>query len=114
MVSTSTSLRRLPDPEGSIEDDRLVPVAENAPVDMPPHRTRENDTLEVAPARDQVFHLVAVRDPGHILLDNRAIVQDLGDVVTGGANQLYASGMGCVIGLGSKIGRALRTLHAQK
>ena len=65
---------------------------------MPAHGARQHHPLQVAPARHKILNLVAVRYAGHILLDDRAVVQHLGDVVAGGADQLYAARMRCVVG----------------
>ena len=65
---------------------------------------RDNTTFPGRGLLHQVFHVVAVRDAGDFLLDDRAVVQHFGDVVAGGANQLHATGKGAVIGLGAVKG----------
>ena len=65
---------------------------------MPSHGTGEDHAFEVAPSGHEVFHLVAVGDAGHVLLDDGAVVQNLGDVVAGGSDQLDSARVGRVVG----------------
>ncbi len=66
--------RELP---GSVKDDRLVSVAENALIQMPAHRAGKNNALEIAPAGDKILNLVAMRDARHVLLDNGPVVEQI-------------------------------------
>ena len=57
-------------------------------------RAGEDEALDVAADPHQVVDLVAVADPGHVLVDDRAGVELLGHVVGGGADQLDAALVG--------------------
>jgi hypothetical protein len=81
-----------------VEDDRLVSIAQNAAIEVPADGAGKDDALEVAAAGDEVFHLVAVRDACHVLLDDGAVVEHFGDVVAGGADQLDAARVGSMVG----------------
>jgi len=72
---------------GSIEDDGLAGVVQNAVLQMPSHGAESTMRSSRGPL-NQVGYLVAVRHADHVLLDDRAVVQDLGYVVAGGSNQL--------------------------
>src|ERR1700733_14660069 len=93
-----------------VEDNSLVAVAENPPVQVPAHGAGEYDALQIAAAGDEVFDLVAVRDAGHLLLDDGAVIEQVGDVMAGGADQLDAARMGCVIRPGSGEGGQKRVV----
>ena len=56
------------------------------------------------PIRDQIGDLVAVADPGHVLVDDRARVELLGDVMRGGSDQLHAALVGVAVGIGADEG----------
>ena len=58
---------------------------------MPPYRARQNDPLEIASSRYEIRDLVAMGNPLHILLDNRPIIQLLGNVVAGRPDQFHAA-----------------------
>ncbi len=74
-----------------VEHHRLVSVAENAPVEMPAHGARQHQPLEVASPRNQIFDLIAVRDARHVLLDDRPVVENFGDIVARRSDQLHAA-----------------------
>ena len=80
------------------EDDGLVGVGEDAVVEVPADGAREDEALEVAALLDEVGELVVLRDAGDVLLDDGAFVEDLGDVVAGGADELDAAREGRVVG----------------
>ena len=84
-------------PGGLVEDHSLVAVAENAAVEVPAHGAGEDHALQVAAPGDEIFHLVAVGDARHVLLDDGAVVEHLGDVVAGGADELDAARVGRMI-----------------
>ena len=65
---------------------------------MVAHGFGEDGALEVASFADEVAHGVAVPDAGGLLLDDGALVEILGDVVRGGADEFDASGVGLVVG----------------
>ena len=86
--------------EGStlIENYGLVPVEQNAVFQVPAYRSGKHQPLQVPALLHQVRKLVAVGNAAHVLLDDGPVVQNLSDVVAGGANQLYASLVRGVIG----------------
>jgi len=51
-------------------------------------RPGQDQALDVASDPDQVRDLVAVADPGHVLVDDRAGVEFLGHVMGRGPDQL--------------------------
>ena len=72
----------------ALEDDRALAVEQDPIVEVGDHRAGQHQPLDVAADPDQVVDLVAVADPGHVLVDDRAGVELGGDVVGGGADQL--------------------------
>jgi hypothetical protein len=81
--------------------DGLVSVHEYAIFNMRSHGTREHNFLQVAPLADEILDRVTVRYADYVLLDDRAIVEDFGDVVAGGADQFHAAFERLVIGTGT-------------
>ena len=65
------------------------------------HRAGEDAALDVGAQAGERGHVVAVRHADHVLLDDRARVELLGDVVRGGADQLHAAVVRLVVGLGA-------------
>ena len=55
------------------------------------HRPRQDHPLDVRAEPGQVVDGVPMIDPHHVLLDDRAVVEFLGDVVRGRADQLHAA-----------------------
>src|ERR1700690_1263326 len=94
-----------------VEDHGFVAVAEDAAVDVPSDGAGENHPLPIAATGYEVFNLVAVADAGGVLLDDRAVIEDLGDVVAGGADQLDSACVGGVIGPRSGERRQERVMH---
>ena len=86
------------------EDDRAGAVEQDAVVEVGLDRAGEDEALDVAADPHQVVDLVAVADPGHVLVDDRAGVELLGDVVGGGADQLDAALVGAAVGVGADEG----------
>src|SRR5581483_2704762 len=83
----------------SIEYDGFISVNEYSILDMPAHRARQHRLLQLAPFLQQIVELVAVRDAAGRLLDDRPVVELLGHVVAGGADQLDAALVRLVIRL---------------
>ena len=77
---------------------------------VPTHRPRQDHALHVAAELDQLVGREGVVDADHVLLDDRALVEILGDVVGGGADQLNAASVGLVVGLGTLEGRQERVV----
>ena len=80
-------------------------------VQVPTQGAGEHKTLEIPSTGNKVLHLVAMRDAGYILLDDRTIVQFLRDVVTCGSDQLHPSAKGCMIRFGSDKRGKERVVH---
>ncbi len=72
---------------------------------MPADGAGENDFFEVAAFTDEVFDSIAVGDADHVLFDDGTVVEDFGDVVAGGADQLYAAFEGLMVRAGTDEGR---------
>ena len=62
-------------------------------------RSRQHGSFDVTAVTDEVINRVVMLDPDDVLLDDRPLIEILGDIVTGGANQLDASLKGTVIRL---------------
>src|SRR5713226_3798283 len=69
---------------------------------MPLDGAGKHHPFEIAAFLNQVLYLVAMRDPSHVLLDNRTFVENVGDVMTGGADQLYSPLIRGVVRTGSR------------
>src|SRR5581483_4638981 len=114
-IPLATSPRRTSSPcepiSTSIKDYCFVYVAEDAPVEVPAHGPREHHALKVAATRDQIFHLVPMRDAGYILFDDRTVVQHLRHVVAGGSDQLDSPRMRRVIRPRTRERRQKRVMH---
>src|SRR5690606_2855423 len=85
----------------SAEDDGLVAVEQDAVLDVAAHRTCQHLRFDVAADADQVARGHGVVHPGHVLLDDRALVQVRGHVVRGGADDLDPARVRLVVGLGA-------------
>ena len=88
----------------SAEDDRPFAPSEDAVLEVGGYGAGEDDLFDVLAEADQLFHRLAVADAGDILLDDRAFVELFGDVVGGGADDLDATRVGGVVGLGAGEG----------
>jgi hypothetical protein len=65
----------------------------------------EHQPLEIAPDPNQVPDLVAVGDPGGVLLDDRPGIKVLGDVVGRRSDQLDAALPGPLVRIRAREGR---------
>ncbi len=77
------------------------------PADCP----RQHQPLKIAPLLDQPVDLIALRNPGYILLDDRSLIECRGHIVTGCSNQLDAARKGGVVWLGSGKGGQKGVMH---
>src|SRR2546428_14173952 len=93
---------------------RLVPIKQNPVLDVPADGARKDDLLDVAAFFDELFHGVAIRDPDHILLDDRAIVEYFGDIVGGRADELHPPLEGLVIWPGADESRQERVMDVDQ
>src|ERR1039457_563890 len=87
--STSATLSKLFSVERS-EDDRAPAVDDHAVVEVQRHRAGEHEALDVAPHALQLASALAVVDADDVLVDDRPVIELLGDVVRGRADQLDA------------------------
>src|SRR4051794_12030642 len=71
-----------------LEDDRGVLVQEDAVLAVPFHRSGEHGPLDVGPESLEGRGVAAVRDPHHVLLDDRAGVELGCHVMRGRADEL--------------------------
>ena len=94
-----------------VKHDSLVSVAEDAAAHVRANGAGENHALQIAAARNQILHLVAMRDPRHILLDDWAIVQHVGNEMACRTDELDPARVGRVVGPGSSEGRQKRMMH---
>src|ERR1700674_3120791 len=84
-----------------IEHHSLVPVEQHPVLDVPTHGTGEHNLFQIAAFLQQVVKRITVRDAHHVLLDDRTVVEYLGDVVAGRADQLHPPCERLVIGFGA-------------
>src|SRR5450755_1026767 len=84
-----------------LEDYRLVSIEQNAVFHMPANSARQHDFFQIAALLDQIVDGVAMVDADDVLLDDGAVVEYLGNVVGGSADQLYAALERLVVGLGA-------------
>src|SRR6516225_9850755 len=78
-----------------------VPIEQDTVVNVPADCAGKHDFFEVAALLEEVFHRIAVRDADHVLLDDGAIVEYLGNVVAGRSDQFDPALEGLVVGLGA-------------
>src|SRR5271157_822848 len=97
--------------EAGSEHHGLVAVDEHSVFDVPGDGAGKYDLLQIAPLADQVFHLVAVGNPDHILLDDGAVVEHFGNVMTGGADDLHSTLKGLMVGAGANKRRQKRVVN---
>jgi hypothetical protein len=90
--------------EGASEYNRLIAVDEDPVFEMPSHSSGEDYFLEITALSNQVFHSVAMGNSDHILFDDWAVVENLGDVVAGRSNEFHAPLKRLMIGLGPDKG----------
>src|SRR4051812_32640497 len=83
------------------EHDGLVLVDQDAVLEMPAHRAGEHDALDVAPDVGERARVVAVGHALDVLLDDRAVIELLGDVVGGRADDLHPPLRGPPVGVGA-------------
>src|SRR5262245_66316308 len=67
----------------SVEDHGLAGVHEDAVFEVPAHCAGQHHLLQVASLLHKVLELIAVRNPYHVLLDDRTLVQVFSSVVDG-------------------------------
>src|SRR5260370_13518816 len=77
----------------------LAAVQDDAIVEVIADCARQHAPLDVAPLAHEVVGRVAVADALDVLVDDRSLIEDLGDVMGGRADQLDAALMGLVLGL---------------
>src|SRR5581483_8649461 len=73
------------------EDNRFIAVHKNAIFDVRSDRAGENNFLEIAAFTDQVLDSVAMRHADDILFNDGPVIENFGDIVARGADQLHAT-----------------------
>ncbi len=68
---------------------------------MPPQAAGEHRPLDVPAQGHQILGALGVRDADDVLLDDRSGIEVGGHVVAGGADELYAAGVGLVVRTGA-------------
>ena len=86
-------------PRLNSEHNRLVPVQQDAALDVPADRSGQNYFLQITAFLNELFNGIAVRDACDVLLDDGTIIEDFGDVVASCADEFYATVEGLMIGL---------------
>src|ERR1700732_959735 len=81
-----------------LEDDGFVFVEENSVFNVPTNGAGEDHFFKVAPFFNKVFKGIAMRNASDALFDDRAVVEDFGDIVRSGADEFYAALIGLVMG----------------
>ena len=70
-------------------------------LNMESNSAGEGEAFAVAAETDEVVGFVVVFHPGDLLLDDRPLIEVLGGVVAGRADQLHAAFEGTTVGIGS-------------
>ena len=95
---------------GGSEHDRLAAVDEDAVLEVGAHGTGEHGRLEVAAGSGERGDVVAVADADRLLVDDRPLVEVVGGVVGGRADQLDATVVGLAVRVGPGEGREERVV----
>jgi hypothetical protein len=93
----------------SREYDGAFAVQKYALLDMPLQRAGEHRTFDIAPCGGAVFGAQGMGHTGNVLLNDRILVQLLGNVMGGGADEFDAAIMRLLIGLGPPDNSARRS-----
>src|SRR5260370_8999470 len=64
-----------------LENDRFVPVEQDAVLDMPAYGSREHDLLQVPALLDQILDRVTMRYARYALLDDRPVIEHFRNIV---------------------------------
>src|SRR5207244_10559672 len=86
------------------------PAEQDAALDVPADSAGEDHLFQVAAFLQQVVEGTAVGDAHDILLNDGTVIEDFGDVMAGGADELYASLKCLVVRLGAYEGRQERVV----
>ena len=82
----------------SLENHGAMPVEQDPVFDVPGNRARQDQGLDVAPGSGAGLDAHRVIRTCHVLFDDRTLVQVLGHVVSGGADQLDAAIVRLLVG----------------
>jgi hypothetical protein len=104
----------LPDYRGLLEYYSLVSVQQDAVFDVPANGARENYFFYIPAFLDEIVDGIAVVNTDHVLLNDGAIVEDLGNVVGGRTDQLDAALKRLVVRLGSDKRREERVVNVDE
>jgi len=81
------------------EDDGLVSVDEDAVVEVVADAAGQGHALAIASETEQVVGGMEMLHANDLLVDDGALVEDAGDVMAGGADELDASIIGAAVGI---------------
>ena len=87
--------------ERLIEDYGSVVIGKNFVLEVETDSLAENLSFQIPAFADHLLYRVSVADAGYSLFDNRPLIQVLGDVMSGCADNLYSSFFGLVVWFGS-------------
>src|SRR5579862_3702967 len=82
---------------GPPENDGFIAVKQDAVLHVGANGSRKDNLFQITTFANKVFDGVAMRDSNHVLLDDWTIVENLGDVVARGTDQLNAALKGLMI-----------------
>lgn len=88
----------------SVENDSLVVIRQYSMHQVKAYGPGQNDLFQIAALADEVLHRITMADSDNFLFNDRAIVQFRSHIMTGGPDQLDASLVGLVVGLGAHEG----------
>ena len=88
-----------------LEDDCFVAVEQNSVFNVPANGAGQDHFFKIAPFFHQVFQGIAMRDARNALFDDGAVVENFGDIVRGGTDELYAPLVGLMVRLRADEGR---------
>src|SRR6266436_1385618 len=74
-----------------LENDRFVPVEQDAVLDMPAYGSREHDLLQVPALLDQILDRVTMRYARYALLDDRPVIEHFRNIVCRGADDFHTA-----------------------
>src|SRR4029077_12710169 len=83
------------------ENDSFIAVHEDSAFDMQADGAGEDNFFQIATLANEILDLIAVGDADNVLLNDGAVVEHFGDVVAGGADQLYTAFERLMIGAGA-------------
>src|SRR5947209_18557317 len=74
-----------------VEDHSLILVKQDAVLDVPADGAGEDYFFQVAAFLQKIVECIAVRDANDVLLNDGTVIEDFGDGMAGGSDELYAA-----------------------